>query len=721
MPLEIGQIIHNRRYRVDSLLGKGGMGAVYKAWDTSLGMAVAIKENMDASPQAQKQFSREAGMLARLSHPNLPRVTDYFFIENQGQYLVMDYVEGEDLASMIARLGRLPETQVLTWISQVCEALGYLHSQPQPIIHRDIKPANIRINPQGKAMLVDFGIAKIYDPHLATTIGAKAVTPGYSPPEQYGGGHTDMRSDIYSLGATLYTLLTGQVPPESVTRMVTQQPMPSPRIMNPGISPQLEEIILKSVEIATDRRFQSVDELRTALNRPPGPQTPRLAPTELAPSAPVRRAAPARPPSSYTARPQPAKSGLPGWLVILGALLIGGVVLVIGGLVGFKWLSDQGGFGKVEVTLTATIPATDTPTADDSSLLLPSPTPTAASLVEPPADTPTLAPPLDTPTPAPFQPTYTPTPVLNVPTRYRPVALLKNQSTYYFRGVAEKDGYVYGLVREGVLYIYDLNRLALDGSSGEVVTVDAPARYIDTTRTNGLLRNGEYLYAYGDDGLEVYSLADPASPVMAATKRGYGAFNLALSQDGMLLAAPGSGGTALYVIKDPAALEGLGFIKIDRPGTVYAYAAAFVGNTLYIASYVVGDDSQGFIDIIDLSNPSAPVNTGSITTTQPQYQMFTYGDLLISCSTDLVTLFRLGGQPQMVSEGKASARNCVMDRRVLVTNGQAWMFEGGVLVEIEGFDPYGSGPGDGFPYKSAFTYNRLFLAQSEQILVLISE
>src|SRR5512136_2623147 len=120
MPLAIGQVLNNR-YRVDALLGQGGMGAVYRALDLNLNLQVAIKENLDASPEAQKQFGREAGILARLSHPNLPRVTDYFFLPGQGQYLVMDFVEGQDLQAMLELLGVLPENKVLTWIAQICD------------------------------------------------------------------------------------------------------------------------------------------------------------------------------------------------------------------------------------------------------------------------------------------------------------------------------------------------------------------------------------------------------------------------------------------------------------------------------------------------------------------------------------------------------------------------------------------------------------------------
>ena len=273
MPFTIGQILLNR-YRIDALLGQGGMGAVYRAVDLNLNLVVAVKENRDASPGAQKQFGLEASLLARLSHQNLPRVTDYFFLPNQGQYLVMDYIEGEDLESMVTRLGPLPEAQVVAWLRQVCDALAYLHRQSPPIIHRDIKPANIKIRPDGCALLVDFGIAKIYDPHLATTIGAKAVTPGYSPPEQYGGSTTDARSDIYALGATLYTLLTGETLPESVQRMVGSVTLTPPRQLNPRISPLIEDAVLHAVEVATDRRFQRIEDFSVALTQPIGSVPP---------------------------------------------------------------------------------------------------------------------------------------------------------------------------------------------------------------------------------------------------------------------------------------------------------------------------------------------------------------------------------------------------------------------------------------------------------------
>ncbi len=274
MPLTTGQILNNR-YRIVRLLGQGGFGAVYRAWDLNLQKACALKENLDVSPTAQAQFQREAKILSSLTHPNLVRVTDYFTLPGQGQYLVMDLVEGDNLQSILQSSPHgLHESQVLPWIQQVCDALTYLHSHNPPVIHRDIKPANIRINSQGQATLVDFGISKLYDPYRATTMGARAVTPGYSPQEQYSMGLTDARSDIYALGATFYTLLTGQVPVESVLRTAT--PLEPPRSWNTSISPQVEVVILKAMAIAPAQRYATAADLKL----------------DLAPNKPIRLSGP---------------------------------------------------------------------------------------------------------------------------------------------------------------------------------------------------------------------------------------------------------------------------------------------------------------------------------------------------------------------------------------------------------------------------------------------
>ncbi len=259
------------RYQILRLLGQGGMSRVYLATDLRLNVQVALKENLQTAPEAREQFIREAQILARLSHPSLPRVSDH--LEDaitERQYLVMDYIEGQDLNVMVKRLGHLPEATAVSWIQQVLDALEYLHSQNPPVIHRDIKPSNIKITPAGKAVLVDFGLAKTYEIDGQTMTGARSVTPGYAPPEQYGQ-RTDTRSDIYALGATLYTLLTGRVPPESTLRTSNIMPLIPPHQVTPDISPAIESAILCAMDVDTQRRWQSATAFKAALAASPTP------------------------------------------------------------------------------------------------------------------------------------------------------------------------------------------------------------------------------------------------------------------------------------------------------------------------------------------------------------------------------------------------------------------------------------------------------------------
>lgn len=327
-----GQILNNR-YRLVNLLGEGGFGAVYRAWDMSLQTPCAVKRNFDTTPEAQKQFEQEARILANLHHPNLPRVTDYFTIPGFGQFLVMDFVEGEDLHSKLTGQVPMPEREVLAWADQICEALTYLHTQQPSIIHRDIKPANIRVTPQGRAMLVDFGIAKAFDPSRSTTAGAKAVTPGYSPIEQYGHSKTDARSDVYALGATLYHLLTGVQPPESIERLQADTLMPPT-----PLSPSVGAAILTAMALHPDRRFQTAAAFQAALQ---GHEFPLFTVNQRAGVAPAvgtaTRLVPAptfgTPPSSG-GLPQPAQrkflvAGGIGLLLLLAlfcGVLLGGLL-----------------------------------------------------------------------------------------------------------------------------------------------------------------------------------------------------------------------------------------------------------------------------------------------------------------------------------------------------------------------------------------------------------
>ena len=277
-------VVLQGRYRITQLLGKGGMGAVYQAQDLRLGgRPVAVKENFDASAEAQAQFQLEANMLANLNHSNLPRVMDHFIESSGKQYLVMDFVEGEDLEQMLARQGCLTESQALLWFGQVCEAVECMHSQSPPIIHRDIKPANVIVTQAGKAMLVDLGIAKVYQYGKKTAVAARAVTPGFSPPEQYGGARTDARSDIYALGATLYCIVTGQVPPEAMDRLSGARLTP-PRQLNSTVSPTTEGAILWAMELNPTSRPQTVQELYQALGRRPVEYTVPLTPAPAVPS-----------------------------------------------------------------------------------------------------------------------------------------------------------------------------------------------------------------------------------------------------------------------------------------------------------------------------------------------------------------------------------------------------------------------------------------------------
>jgi serine/threonine protein kinase len=259
------------------------MGATYRAEDLRLqGRFCAVKEALpdpDATPdelkQSREQFYQEASTLARLDHPNLPKVSDYFSEDNR-DYLVMDFVPGQDLKEMLASAMReghpLGERQVLMWAEQLCDALSYMHTQDPPVLHRDIKPSNIKITPASNVKLVDFGLVKVMVPsdERTITVVQGRGTIQYTPLEQYGGdtGHTDTRSDIYSLGATLYHLLTGQPPPDAKQRFLKPSSMPTPRSLNPDLSPQTERAILWSLAMHPDDRPSSVAELQADLLAP---------------------------------------------------------------------------------------------------------------------------------------------------------------------------------------------------------------------------------------------------------------------------------------------------------------------------------------------------------------------------------------------------------------------------------------------------------------------
>lgn len=264
MVLERGALV-NQRYRIIEILGQGGMGAVYRAIDENLGVEVALKENLFTTEEYARQFHREAVILANLRHPNLTRVTDHFIIDGQGQYLVMDYVEGEDLRERMERLGVISEEEAVQIGVAICDALTYLDSRTEPIVHRDIKPGNVKISPNGHIYLVDFGLAKILEGNQMTTTGARAMTPGYSPPEQYGTARTDHRSDIYSLGATLYAAVTGHLPEDGLARLMGQAELTKVRVRNPKISEAFAAAIEKALEVKPEDRYANAQQFKEAL------------------------------------------------------------------------------------------------------------------------------------------------------------------------------------------------------------------------------------------------------------------------------------------------------------------------------------------------------------------------------------------------------------------------------------------------------------------------
>jgi serine/threonine protein kinase len=264
MILENETLLH-KRYQIRENLGQGGMGSVYRATDQNLGVDVAVKENLFTTEEYARQFRLEAVILANIRHPNLPRVSDHFVIAGEGQYLVMDFIEGEDLRQRMERVGILPEDEVILIGAAMCDALSYLHARKPPILHRDIKPGNVKISPDGHIFLVDFGLAKVYQGNQATTTGARAMTPGYSPPEQYGTARTDTRTDIYSLGATLYAALTGVIPEDGLARAMDNAELTPLRKRNSDVSRHLAAAIEKAMEVDPGDRFQSADDFKVAL------------------------------------------------------------------------------------------------------------------------------------------------------------------------------------------------------------------------------------------------------------------------------------------------------------------------------------------------------------------------------------------------------------------------------------------------------------------------
>jgi eukaryotic-like serine/threonine-protein kinase len=261
------------RYRIIRQLGQGGMGAVYEAIDQRLDTTIALKETLFADERLRKQFEREARLLARLHHPALPRVSDHFS-EGEGQFLVMQFIPGDDLSEMMTRKrGPFPADQVLTWADQLLDALDYLHTQDPQIVHRDIKPQNLKLTARGQIILLDFGLAKGQVGEISRVTTSASIfgyTPNYAPLEQIQGLGTDSRSDLYALAATIYHLMTGVKPPDALTRaasLVNGQPDPLAPASeaNPEISREVDQVLAKAMSQNREQRYPSAVEMRKAL------------------------------------------------------------------------------------------------------------------------------------------------------------------------------------------------------------------------------------------------------------------------------------------------------------------------------------------------------------------------------------------------------------------------------------------------------------------------
>ena len=265
--IENGTLLQDR-YLIERKIGTGGMGEVYLAVDRRFDNYVAIKKTFYNDEELSEAFEREARLLNALQHSVLPHVSDYF-AENDGYFLVMQFIEGEDLSDILKRDGAFPLADVIRWTDQLLDALDYLHSQEPPVIHRDIKPHNLKLTARGSVMLLDFGLAKV-NRKDASEVSVFGYSRTYSPLEQVQGTGTDARSDLFALGATVYHLLTGEPPVNSLTRaaaIVGGNPDPLKLIteLRPDIPEPVANVINTALALNPPNRFVSAKAMRQAL------------------------------------------------------------------------------------------------------------------------------------------------------------------------------------------------------------------------------------------------------------------------------------------------------------------------------------------------------------------------------------------------------------------------------------------------------------------------
>jgi len=356
MPFLPGEIL-NKRYRLLYPLSEGRAGAVYRAWDLKDNRDTAVKEYLDPELELQQEFRAEARRLGGLNHPQLPTVLDHFVLEGSGQYLISSYVDGIDLQTLVSQYGPLPSDLIIAWLQAACVPLTYLHDKKQ--LHLNIKPANIRLTPQNEIFLVDTGL-----PGLGISQG----NSGYSPPEQQTQTAVTVQSDIYSLGATLYTLLTGQAPPDALRRESGLATLRPAREVNPDVEPYLSVVASRAMDLRPDVRHETAAEFAQSLERPVS------RPVTL-PAAGPRRTEPAYPPPPRPVRPRVTRRQIEQ-RTIFGLLAL--LILTVGLGLGVVWGSQRQDLlpGGSEAAATATFQSQIIAAVTAITTLSPTPPPT---------------------------------------------------------------------------------------------------------------------------------------------------------------------------------------------------------------------------------------------------------------------------------------------------------------------------------------------------------
>ncbi|EFO79977.1 protein kinase [Oscillochloris trichoides DG-6] len=377
------------RYRIQTLIAQGGMGAVYRAVDERLGNTVALKQTLMSDPALRTAFEREARLLANLHHPALPVVSDHF-IEGSGQFLVMQYIPGDDLATLLAaRSGPFPLAEVTPWADRLLDALDYLHAQTPPIIHRDLKPQNLKLTPRGEIVLLDFGLAK---GQIGATQGSApslfGYTPQYAPLEQIQGTGTDPRSDLYAFGATCYQLLTGSAPPDALTRAAAlvagnPDPLRPAHLLNPSLPLALSDLLQTCMAQAPTQRPTSAAALRQAWQAATTQATPAT-PSNLVNRVPSSAGQPTIAMAREDAPPKPNRlAGITLALIGVVAALV--MILALSAVVrifGSTASSQSGGESRPGPTIVLDLAAsTATPLPDaGKSRTMPLPTDATAQI-----------------------------------------------------------------------------------------------------------------------------------------------------------------------------------------------------------------------------------------------------------------------------------------------------------------------------------------------------